>query len=136
MSAYKVAALAVVVCATPALSLRAFSEEPVDLEAAGKQFMTSCGVCHTVEPGAPVRQGPNLRTAFGRTAGTIEEFPVYSDALKKAGAGGLKWNEETLDKWISGAGDFIPGASMMYSQPDPAKRKLIIAYLRSLADKK
>lgn len=109
------------------------ADDAVDLEAAGKQFLNSCGVCHTVEPNAELRQGPNLRGAFGRTAGTLQEFPGYSDALKKAGAGGLKWTEETLDKWITAAGAFVPGSVMLYSQADAAKRKLIIAYLKSVA---
>jgi cytochrome c len=109
------------------------AEDAVDLAAAQRQFMNSCGVCHTVEPKAEIRQGPNLRSVVGRTAGTLGEFPTYSDALKKAGAGGLVWNEETLEKWIAGAADFIPGTMMPYSQPDAGKRKLIITYLKSLS---
>jgi cytochrome c len=107
--------------------------DTVDLAAASKQFTNSCGVCHTVDPGAEIRQGPNLRTAFGRKAGTLSEFPAFSEALKKAGAGGLTWSDETLDKWIAGAAEFVPGANMMYAQPDAEKRKLVIAYLKSLA---
>jgi cytochrome c len=114
----------------------AFAEDAPDLAAAQKQFLNSCGVCHTVEPNAEIRQGPNLRTAFGRAAGTLAEFPNYSPALKKAGSDGLVWNDEALNKWISGAGDFIPGVNMMYSQPDPDKRKLVITYLKSLASSK
>ena len=113
-------------------SKSAHAEDSVDAAAAAKQFLNSCGVCHTVEPGAEIRQGPNLGKAFGRTAGTLAEFPGYSDALKKAGAGGLAWNEDNLDKWIESAATYIPGANMMYVQPDAAKRKLIIAYLKSL----
>ncbi len=109
------------------------AEETVDLAAAAQQFLNSCGVCHTVEPKAEIRQGPNLATAFGRTAGTLAEFPPFTDAMKKAGAGGLVWNEETLDKWIANAAEFVPGSSMPYSQPDAAKRKLIVAYLKSLS---
>ncbi len=97
------------------------------------QFIKSCGTCHTAEQGAELRQGPNLATVFGRTAGTLAGYPQYSDALKKAGAGGLAWTDETLDKWITDAAGFIPGTNMPYSQPDPEKRKLIIAYLKSLA---
>lgn len=108
------------------------AEDAVDLTAAAKQFMTSCGVCHTVEPGAPIRQGPNLGGVYGRKAATLADFPGYSDALKKAGADGLVWKDDVLDKWIAGAADYIPGVAMMYVQPDPAKRKLVIAYLKSL----
>lgn len=111
----------------------AHAEDAVDIAAASKQFLNSCGVCHSVEPNAEIRQGPNLLTAFGRTAGTLAEFPTFSDAVKKAGAGGLIWNEESLDKWITNAAEFIPGSAMPYSQPDAAKRKLIVTYLKSLA---
>ena len=95
--------------------------------------MNSCGVCHTVDPKAEVRQGPNLHGIVGRTAGTLSEFPAFSEALKKAGSGGLVWTEETLEKWISGAAEFIPGTMMPYSQPDASKRKLIVAYLKSVS---
>ncbi len=111
----------------------AHADDAVDMAAASKQFMNSCGVCHTVEPNAEVRQGPNLQTVFGRTAGTLADFPAFTDALKKAGAGGLVWNEESLDKWITNAAEFIPGSSMPYAQPDADKRKLIVAYLKSFA---
>ncbi|MGL4396449.1 MAG: c-type cytochrome [Hyphomicrobium sp.] len=109
------------------------ADDAVDPAAAAKQFLNSCGTCHTVEDGAPIRQGPNLKTVLGRKAGTLAEFPAYSDAIKAAGAGGLVWSEETLDAWISDASTFIPGSSMPYAQPDAAKRKLVIAYLKSLS---
>ena len=111
---------------------RGRADDGLDLTVAAKQFVTSCGVCHTVEPGAPVRQGPNLSGVYGRKAATLAEFPGYSDALKKAGADGLVWTDDVLDKWIAGAADYIPGVAMMYSQPDADKRKLVIAYLKSL----
>lgn len=110
----------------------AWAEGGADADAAKAQFMKSCGVCHTTESKAELRQGPNLAGVVGRKAGTLAEFPTYSDALKKAGAGGLVWTDETLDKWMAGAADFVPGSNMFYSQPDPDKRKLIIAYLKNV----
>ncbi len=104
-----------------------------DGDPAHAQFIKSCGVCHTTEKGAELRQGPNLGSVFGRPAGTLAEFPEYSDALKKAGAGGLVWNDETLDKWLTGPSDFVAGVKMFYAQPDPEKRKLIISYLKGLS---
>lgn len=104
-----------------------------DDDAGHAQFLKSCGTCHSAEAGAELRQGPNLHTVFGRKAGTLQEFPDYSDALKKAGASGLVWNEETLDKWITSAGDYIADVKMFYAQPDPEKRKLVIDYLKGLA---
>jgi cytochrome c len=104
-----------------------------DSEPGRAQFLRSCGTCHAVEPGADLRQGPNLGSVYGRTAGSLEEFNLYSEAVKKAGAGGLVWNEETLDKWITSPDDFIPGGNMFYTQADPEKRKLVIGYLKGLS---
>jgi cytochrome c len=109
-----------------ALPVRA---DTVDLEAAKKQFTTSCGVCHSVEPNAPARQGPNLNGVFGRKAGSLPDFK-YSEALKTSG---FVWDEATLDTWITNAQEMRPGVQMMYRQADPAKRALIIAYLKSLS---
>lgn len=100
-----------------------------DLAAAQKQFITSCAVCHAIEPGAPPRQGPNLMDRFGKPAGTLEGFK-YSEALTTSG---FVWDEETLDRWIADAQTMRPGVTMAYRQADPAKRRLIIDYLRSLA---
>ena len=106
--------------------------DSVDLEAAKAQFLKSCGTCHTVEKGAPTRQGPNLATAIGRKAGSLAEFPRYSDALKTAGVGGLTWDADKLDQWITNPSKLVPGATMPYRQADPDKRKLVIDYLKSL----
>ena len=100
------------------------SEDP-----GAKQFLASCGVCHTVESTAPPRQGPNLAGIFGKPAGKRDGFK-YSDALA---ASGLVWDEATLDRWIEDAQAALPGTSMAYRQRDPEKRKLIIAFLKSLS---
>lgn len=115
------------------LTLKASAAYADDSEPGRAQFLKSCGTCHAVEHGAELRQGPNLGTVFGRKAGSLEEFNQYSDALKKAGADGVVWNEETIDKWITSPEDFIPGGNMFYTQADPEKRKLVIGYLKGLA---
>jgi cytochrome c len=120
------AAVASILCSGPLAA-----QDAVDLEAAKKQFLTSCGVCHTVEPGAPPRQGPNLATVYGRTAGSLPGY-AYSEALKSSG---LVWDAATLDPWIENAQAMRPGVNMPYRQADPAKRALIIAYLKSLSPK-
>ena len=99
-----------------------------EADAARQQFLTSCGVCHTVEADAPPRQGPNLLGIFGRKAGKIQNFK-YSDALAKAD---LTWDEPTLDRWIEDAAAVLPGTIMPYRQRDPDKRKLVIDFLKSL----
>lgn len=100
-----------------------------DAQAGQRQFLTSCGVCHTAEKGGGNRQGPNLYGVFGRRAGTLPDF-AYSAALKN---GGWVWDEQTLDPWIANAQAAHPGTVMNYRQANPAKRKLIIDYLKSLS---
>ena len=95
---------------------------------AKRQFLTSCGVCHAIEKDAAPRQGPNLLGIIGRKAGQVPEFK-YSEALAKAD---LTWDEATLDRWIEDAAAVQPGTVMAYRQRDPDKRKLIIAYLKTL----
>ena len=116
---------AVLACASGVAMHTARAEDA----AAGKaQFLTSCGVCHSVEPGAAARQGPNLAGLYGRAAGTLPDFK-YSAALKD---GGWSWDEATLDPWMENAQGVHPGTTMNYRQKDPDKRKTILAFLKTL----
>lgn len=120
------------------LSLPARSGEAqadIDLDTAEAQFARSCGTCHTTDPDEPPRQGPHLHGVYGREAGRVGGF-AYSEALKAKASEGLVWTEATLQPWITSAGAFIPGTTMLYRQGNPEKRALIIAYLRSLSDKR
>ena len=103
----------------------AFADEVADGKA---QFLTSCGVCHVVEPGAPPRQGPNLGGVYGRAAGTLAGYK-YSEVLK---AGGWDWDEATLDPWMENAQAVHPGTTMNYRQRDADKRMAILSYLKTL----
>ena len=96
------------------------------------QFLASCGTCHSVEPGAEPRQGPNLNGIFGRKAGSVSGFK-YSDALKTAD---WIWDEAHLDSWIENAQAMRPGVFMPYRQADPAKRAKVIAFLKSFGTSK
>ena len=92
------------------------------------QFVTSCGTCHTVEPGAAPRQGPSLLGVFGRKAGTLDGFK-FSEPLKTAD---WVWDEVHLDQWIENAQAMRPGVVMPYRQADPAKRAKAIEFLKTL----
>jgi cytochrome c len=92
------------------------------------QFLKSCGVCHSADPGAAPRQGPNLYGVIGRKSGSVPGY-VYSPALA---ASGFAWTEDALDRWIENAKAVVPGNNMAYKQADPEKRKLVIDYLKSL----
>ena len=87
-----------------------------------------CRSCHSVEKGQTV-VGPSLFGVYGTRAGDVPGYDFTPD-LKKSG---LVWNDATLDKWLTNPVALVPGTRMGYAgQPDPEKRRLIIAYLKSL----
>jgi cytochrome c len=117
------------------LACGAYSEAraqmPFDLPKAAPQdgaalFVSQCGTCHTVDPRAPLRQGPNLAGVYMRKAGTLGGFH-YSDGFAQAT---FVWDETHLDAWLAGPQRLIPGAVMLYHQDDKAIRGAIIAWLK------
>ena len=50
--------------------------------------------------------------------------------MRRAGAAGLVWNEETLDKFLENPTHFVPGTRMVYAGvKDAQQRADVIAYL-------
>ena len=92
----------------------------------GALFVAQCGTCHTMERGAPARQGPNLAGVFQRKAGSLPDFH-YSPGLAQAG---FVWDEAHLDEWLSNPQKLVPGSVMAYRQSNPAVRASIIAWLK------
>lgn len=87
-----------------------------------------CKSCHSVEKGKHMI-GPSLFAIVGTKAGEIPDYP-FSAAMK---ASGLTWDEATLDAFLTSPMKVVPGTRMTYAgQSDPAKRKEIIEYLKTL----
>ncbi|HUR44120.1 MAG TPA: c-type cytochrome [Aestuariivirga sp.] len=99
-------------------------------DAGAKLFKNHCGTCHSIDPAALPRQGPNLHGLLQRKAGTLEGYK-YSAGLKAAG---WQWTAEQLDLWLTDPKAMVPNTLMsVYKQKDPDKRKLIIDYLAATA---
>ncbi len=95
-------------------------------EAGAKLFLNHCGTCHSIDPAAAPRQGPNLNGVLQRKAGTVEGYK-YSPGLKTAG---WQWTPEQLDLWLTEPKALVPDTLMsIYKQKNPDKRKIIIDYL-------
>ncbi|WP_238473860.1 c-type cytochrome [Altericroceibacterium spongiae] len=88
-------------------------------------FKQRCQMCHTNKPGARSGAGPNLSGLSGRTAGTSEGFR-YS---KKLAASGIKWNQKTLNKFLTSPNKMVPGTRMVVSIPNEEQRKAVVHYL-------
>lgn len=120
-------ALVVVGLAASALASAAMAAPPKGDPVLGKKVFMRCIACHAVTPSAGVKMGPNLAGVVGRKAGTAPNFK-YSAAMKKAN---LKWDETTLDKWLTKPSTLVPGTSMAFAGvPNPAERAAVIAYMK------
>lgn len=93
----------------------------------GEQIYGRCGACHSIDRD---RTGPRHAGLFGRRAGSVPGF-AYSPAMKKAGAAGLVWNDDTLDKFLKAPTKFIPGTRMGYAGiKNDQERADLLAYLK------
>jgi cytochrome c len=90
----------------------------------GQQIYARCQGCHSIERN---RIGPMHKGLFGRRAGSVPGF-VYSAAMRNSG---IVWSEATLDRFLQGPRQMVPGTKMTYAGvPDPQERADLIAYLR------
>jgi cytochrome c len=97
-----------------------------DLEPGRAVFRRECFACHAF---ACNKRAPKLQGIFGRTAGVIGDFPMYSDALKKSG---IVWEAETIDRFLADPAAMVPTTTMTWGKvADARERGDLIVYLRS-----
>lgn len=101
--------------------------------ARGGQLFRQCAACHSTESGNHMT-GPSLAHVWNHTAGTVEGFSRYTDALKRSG---LKWGDSTLDKWLAAPQKVVPGTAMTFAGvQDRQARRDLIAYLKAVDEGK
>ena len=102
--------------------------------ARGQRAYQKCFACHSLVPGERNLQGPSLVALWGRRAGALPDFE-YSAALIEAGrARDLRWDEATLDAFLTDPQRTVPGIAMgFFGIKDVAERADLIAYLKDAA---
>jgi cytochrome c len=90
-------------------------------------FRESCARCHTTAEQGSGR-GPGLGGVFGRRAGSGPGFG-YSAALRSSR---IVWGEASLDSFLAGPGEHVPGSLMQLAIPDPDQRKDVVRFLATL----
>ena len=76
---------------------------------------------------APAKVGPHLQAVVGRASGSVPRF-TYSPAMRTAN---LRWDEATLDRWLTRPAAVVPGTSMVFAGLANANdRRAVIAYLK------
>ena len=91
-------------------------------------FEKRCTGCHALDEN---REGPSLRNVYGRKAGSVPTFS-YSNALK---ASPVKWDDTSLNKWLTDTESLIPNNDMAFRVPLPAERADIIGFLKISSEK-
>jgi len=114
---------------TATLFVGALAPTPnVAAQTAAPTEFARCTVCHSTKKGGPEKLGPSLVGIYGAPAGG-GKYP-YSPALK---ASKIRWNDAALDAWLARPSKMVPGNKMAFpGMSDPAKRKAIILYMRTL----
>lgn len=106
-----------------AQDLSRFTASPEPDPRRGQQlFAEGCASCHALDRN---KVGPMLGGVVGRKAGSVADFS-YSPALRQAH---LNWSAETLNRWLAGPQEMLPGARMPLHVSDATMRRDIIAYL-------
>jgi cytochrome c len=99
-----------------------------DVSTGAKVFRSQCSICHSPEQNRNII-GPSLFSVVGRHSGTVPGFH-YSAANRQSG---LVWDPATLDRYLSGPRQLVPGTLMSYpGLKDPHQRTDLIAYLATL----
>lgn len=111
-----------------ATTTEAAATEAASAAGAAPTAFAICKTCHSPEKGKNMI-GPSLFAVYGTKAGEVPGY-TFSDAMKKSG---LTWDDATLDTYLTNPMKMVPGTKMTYAgQPDAAKRKELIEYLKSL----
>lgn len=100
----------------------------------GKKVFAKCAVCHTIGKGEANKVGPNLWGILSRTIAIHEGF-AYSEAMKKFGSDGKKWDYETLYRYLYAPKQYVEGTKMAFAGiKNDTERANLIAFLRIQAD--
>jgi cytochrome c len=101
---------------------------------AGAKVYKKCKACHQVGQGAQNRVGPHLNGLFGRTAASDAEFK-YSVSMKRAGADGLIWTDETLTAFVENPKSLVSKTRMSFKGIKKEKDIVnLLAFLRTFSD--
>jgi len=98
----------------------------------GQERFKQCLSCHAIGPDAKNLFGPQLNGIFEKTAGSAPGYD-YSQPFKNAAAGGILWNDDSLDQFLENPLEYMPGTKMAFpGVRDPEERAHLIAFLRAV----
>ncbi len=115
--------------AAPAAGAEPAAVAVVGDAAKGQKSFAKCAACHNADPGGANGIGPNLAGVYGESVAQGRGGYAFSDALKAKGG---KWDDATMDAWLTDPAKFAPGTKMTFAGlSDAQERANIIAYLKT-----
>lgn len=94
-------------------------------------FQSRCSLCHDDSMHMLNDVGPALFGVVNRQVGSVPGYR-YSPALKAAGTRGDRWTPARLNRLLVEPTHVYSGTSMPAAISDPAERRELLAYLKSL----
>ena len=92
----------------------------------GEKVFIRCAACHSVAEGEPHLVGPSIHGLIDAPSAAKEGYP-YSAAM---GLALVKWDRETLDRWIENPQAVVPGTKMAFAGiADEQQRAALIQYI-------
>lgn len=88
-------------------------------QAAPSAALGACATCHDISPAKNKLVGPPL-------------YGVYGNKPVGTGIAVAKWDEGSLDKWLTNPSKIKPDSMMTYTVGNPKKRKEIIQAIKEL----
>lgn len=127
--------------AVAVVALTANAASAADIAAGEKIAKTKCAACHTFNEGGANKVGPNLFGVTVRGTNHAAGGFKYSDLYVAAAANHTKWDDATLDTYLTDPSKFLTekaGAAakgtskMTFKLASPEDRANVIAYLDSM----
>lgn len=70
----------------------------------------NCFYCHSLQPEVHLT-GPSLANMWGKKAGSVKSFKLYSQALKEKS---FEWNDTTIRQWLESPESLVSGTTMTF----------------------
>ena len=113
------------------LASSAYAGTSEDVKRGEVIFASRCALCHDDSPHMLNDVGPALFGVVNRTVGSVQGYR-YSPVLKAAGRRGDRWTIWRLNRLLTEPTRAYYGTSMPAAIDDPANRRAMLAYLKTL----